>query len=165
MELRKKYPSEYQAWANAKRRCNNIKNPMYKYYGERGIKMSKDWSDSFLSFLNDMGTKPRNNLTLDRTDNNLGYQKGNCRWVDMKTQCGNRRKRDFVRRPSSQKVITSMGVTKTLKEWNECLGYVYNNLFYFKQKKNMTYEEAIEFVYNQKLAEIMKIKPCIISYI
>lgn len=87
---RRDFPNEYRAWANAKARCYNINDRNYKYYGERGIKMHPDWLDSFSAFMQHIGRKPSPELTLDRIDNNKGYEPGNVRWIDRKTQQSNR---------------------------------------------------------------------------
>lgn len=79
----------YRVWQLMKDRCLRAKSKDYKYYGERGITISESWLD-FRNFLHDMGEKPLN-MQLDRIDNNNGYNKSNCRWVNAKQNCNNRR--------------------------------------------------------------------------
>jgi hypothetical protein len=83
----KRWGSEYRTWANMKQRCNNPNKKDYKYYGGRGVKVCEHWN-SFENFYNDMGERPKG-MTLDRIDNNKGYFKDNCRWVDKVTQSKN----------------------------------------------------------------------------
>jgi hypothetical protein len=45
----------------------------------------------FTRFLKDMGKRPEG-MTLDRIDNEKGYEPGNVRWADATTQSQNRRK-------------------------------------------------------------------------
>lgn len=81
---------EYRAWAAMKRRCLNPNDPAYKHYGGRGINVHESWL-SFKTFIADMGPKPSPELTLDRIDNNRGYEPGNCRWATNAVQQMNRR--------------------------------------------------------------------------
>lgn len=53
--------------------------------------MSKEWSGSFLAFLADMGPRPSRGHTLERVDNDKGYEKGNCVWATREQQTRNRR--------------------------------------------------------------------------
>lgn len=69
--------SEYRAWANAKQRCSNPGNPQYPRYGGRGIRCPLTFSEFFA----EVGWKPSLRHTLDRRDNDKGYEKGNLRWV------------------------------------------------------------------------------------
>lgn len=72
-------------------RCNLPTNKQYVDYGGRGIKVCPEWY-KFDNFFADMGNPPFKGASLDRKDNNLGYSKENCRWVDRDTQNNNTRK-------------------------------------------------------------------------
>jgi hypothetical protein len=72
---------EYQAWQNMLQRCQNTKHPSYPRYGGRGISVCELWTESFSAFLTDIGPAPSARHSLDRTDNDGGYEPGNCRWV------------------------------------------------------------------------------------
>lgn len=72
-------------------RCENPKNPNYKWYGKRGIRVCERWRE-FANFLADMGQCPIG-LSLDRIDNNGNYEPGNCRWATLAEQIANKRQR------------------------------------------------------------------------
>ena len=80
---------EYRAWSNMRARCRNTNSPDFKYYGGRGIRVCERW-DSFVTFYADMGDCPPGH-SIDRIDNDRGYEPGNCRWADAGVQSRNRR--------------------------------------------------------------------------
>jgi hypothetical protein len=82
---------EYIAWCNARYRCHNPEAEFYKDYGGRGIRMCDRWLDSFLTFLQDMGTKPSLEFSLERTNNDGNYEPSNCKWASALEQANNRR--------------------------------------------------------------------------
>lgn len=88
-----KYP-EYGSFISMRDRCRNPKNPAYKNYGAKGVKVCDRWcnesTDSFWNFIEDMGRRPKG-YSLDRIDPNGDYCPENCRWVDRHTQNTNYR--------------------------------------------------------------------------
>lgn len=87
---------EYNSWNNMKIRCYNPKHKQYKNYGGRGIKVCDKWLNSFQNFINDMGLKPSPEYSIDRIDNNKGYEPSNCKWSNPKEQAKNRRNGDKI---------------------------------------------------------------------
>jgi hypothetical protein len=72
-------------------RCTNPNNPRYEYYGGRGIAVCDRWRGSFENFLADVGERPPG-LTLERIDNNKGYEPGNVKWASWAEQALNKRR-------------------------------------------------------------------------
>lgn len=99
---------EQHAWINAKRRCNNSKIPGFHRYGARGIKMSPLWENDFAAFLQEVGRRPSPLHSLDRIDNNKGYEPGNVRWATAEQQAQN---------TATCRKITHLGRTQTMSEW------------------------------------------------
>lgn len=66
----------YAVWANMRQRCNNSRSQVFRYYGGRGIKVSPDWAQSFVSFWQDMGPSWKPGLTLERNDNRRRLLRG-----------------------------------------------------------------------------------------
>ena len=84
---------EYQTWVAIRQRCGNPRNPAWKYYGGRGIRVCARWRKSFLSFWVDMGMRPSVRHSIDRIDNLGHYAPGNCRWATWRQQRANQRAR------------------------------------------------------------------------
>lgn len=95
----------YRVWKQAKRRCND---PKAKNYHGRGITMASRWAADFRAFKADVGNRPTPAHTLERLDNDRGYEPGNVCWATRLEQANNLRKN--VR-------VTFQGKTLTLAQW------------------------------------------------
>lgn len=86
----------YRVYRGMLQRCNNPNTVHYKNYGGRGITVCARWAESFEAFRSDMGEPPADHLSLDRIDNDRGYEPGNCRWATDKDQARNTRRNVWV---------------------------------------------------------------------
>lgn len=86
----------YESWRCMKSRCLNENDPSYFRYAGRGITLCEPWL-KFENFYADMGDRPGVDYSIDRIDNNKGYCKENCRWLETKLQCRNRRTNKWVK--------------------------------------------------------------------
>lgn len=80
----------YWIWGAMIQRCENPNNKYFYNYGARNIVVCNEWRVSFKKFLSDVGI-PKEGLTLERKNNNLGYFKENCYWASRHEQSMNRR--------------------------------------------------------------------------
>ena len=81
---------EYKAWRAMLRRCHNQHHRQYADYGGRGIRVCERWHE-FHNFVADMGPRPSAKHSIDRIDNDRGYEPGNCRWATSAQQMRNQR--------------------------------------------------------------------------
>lgn len=101
----------YQVWAQMWQRCTNPRNPEYKNYGGRGIRVCRRW-EKFENFYADMGMKPKRRF-IDRRNNDGNYTPSNCRWATRMIQASNTR---------SNRRISHNGSLAHLQEWSRRTG-------------------------------------------
>ena len=114
----------YNTWSNLKNRCLNPNSNHFKNYGGRGITVCDEWKDDFQAFYAYVSKLPHfgeDGYSLDRIDNNKGYEPDNVRWADRKTQ--NRNKRSNI-------CVEYEGKKMTLADAAELSGIEHITLFY-----------------------------------
>lgn len=110
----------YSIWKNMKWRCLDNECPRYKDYGGRGVKVCDEWEkdfDCFADWAKENGYEM--GLTIERKNVNGNYCPENCCWITRKEQTRNKRDTIFVE---------YNGETKSLMEWCEELGLVYDTI-------------------------------------
>lgn len=110
---------EYRIWLGMIQRCHNARNPNYPYYGGRGILVCDRWREAYVSFVEDVGKRPSSAHSLDRVDNDKGYEPGNVRWATRSQQNSNTR---------STRWFEQGGRRQTLTQWATELGYTVSGL-------------------------------------
>lgn len=104
---------------NMIQRCTNPNSTYFPRYGGRGITVCHEWRtrNNFKEWALSHGY--RNDLAIDRIDNDKGYSPDNCRWVTPSQNCCNRSTTHFV---------TAFGKRQSLMEWSRELNISYNTL-------------------------------------
>lgn len=125
----------YKSWAKMIERCTNPKAIRFERYGARGIGVCDRWKN-FQNFIADMGER-KDGTSLDRIDNNKGYEPGNCRWATSTEQARNR---------SVTRLMTVNGATKPVAEWAAIAGVSRNTLIARIDRYGMTHAQAVTHI-------------------
>lgn len=123
----------YRTWVGIKSRCLNPKNGAYRRYGGRGITICAEWMafEPFREWA--MAHGYRDDLTIERKDNDGPYAPENCTWISHADQARNTRK--------AQRVWLN-GRGMTLRQWAQTAGIPWAT-FQARLKVGMSLEEAL----------------------
>lgn len=127
---------EYNSLRGAISRCYNPNNKKYKNYGVRGITVSERYrgADGVDNLIQDIGTKPGPEFSLDRIDNDGNYCPGNLQWSNPKQQAGHK---------TTSRMITYKDETLTLEEWSQRTGILSDTIAH-RLKRGWSTEKALE---------------------
>jgi hypothetical protein len=127
----------YRMWLAIKHRCCNPKNPGYRNYGGRGIKIYQGWLDDWRSFvcyiIDELGERP-DGKSIDRIDNDGDYVPGNLQWETRSGQNRNRRHD----KPGLIGKVKDYPLGKTGIRWVRQSGKSFIGQFYTQGKKYNT---------------------------
>jgi hypothetical protein len=96
-----------------KKRCENPNNSSYKRYGDRGIRVCKEWHKFEVFYSWAMANGYVDNLSIDRKNTNGNYEPSNCRWATYKIQANNK---------SNNHILAYNGKQQTITLWCDELG-------------------------------------------
>lgn len=126
----------YNTWHNMMERCYNPKCKFYYNYGDRGIKVIERWHNvaNFIpDILSLLGERPEG-YSIDRIDNDKGYEPGNVKWSPLILQARNKR---------SVKKYSYNNEIKTLIEWTSELKLNHKTIWN-RLNKGWEFEKAIK---------------------
>lgn len=127
-------------WNGMHKRCKSVRPEVAQNYSDRGIRVCPEW-DSFESFasyvINTIGVPDFDSpqrFTLDRIDNDKGYEPGNVRWASYAENLRNRR---------CNRVVEYMGESVTIAELADRHGMKYGLLMDRIARHGWSVEKAI----------------------
>lgn len=103
---------EYVVWASMLSRTRYPSHGSFANYGAKGIGVCDRWQE-FVHFFADMGPRPSPAHSIERVDNDRGYEPDNCRWATLQEQRRNMRQ---------NRHITVDGVTRIATDWARDFG-------------------------------------------
>jgi hypothetical protein len=115
-----------------RRRCHSPSAHGFAEYGAKGIAVCDRWRNSFENFIADMGERPAG-TTIDRIDNDRGYEPANCRWATPRQQALNQRKTSR---------LTVFGRTQSVTQWADEVG-IPSGVIWGRLRKGMPPELAL----------------------
>jgi hypothetical protein len=99
------------------------------------------WMASFDTFIADIGSRPSDKHSIERIDNDKGYEPGNCRWALHNEQMRNTR---------LNRMLAFGGKIQTLSDWARELGIKTNSLWMRLEKHPV--EVALSMPCRRRLA-------------
>lgn len=127
----------YTIYYHMRGRCFNPNNKEYHRYGGRGITVCDEWmgKDGFIHFYEwAMKNDYRDDLTIDRINNDGNYEPTNCRWATNMEQMNN---------VNYNVRLTHNKETHTIAEWARLLGLSQDTIQARVKYYGMNIEDAL----------------------
>lgn len=138
----------YDTYLCMKARCYKPSTTYYENYGGRGIKVCDEWLNSFETFYKwAMENGYKDNLTIERKDNNGDYCPENCTWITQAEQNRNRRTSHFV---------TYNGQKMLLSDLVKLTGLAPQTITKYEQQYNYNYDLMVKEILESPHHELGK---------
>jgi hypothetical protein len=134
----------HRIWKNAIQRCCSPQNPAYQFYGARGITICDEWKNDFAAFYAYMGEPPSKKHSINRKDNDKGYEPGNVEWSTLREQLDNR---------SCTILVTFNGTKISLGKLCEEQGVNYGMAHYYIVMRKRSVEEIVAMLKSKNAIE------------
>lgn len=135
----------YNIWRDMKSRCLNPNNKRHKFYFDKGITVCDEWKNDFMNFYNwAINNGYRDNLTIDRINNNGNYEPKNCRWATITEQNNNQSNNIRIKYNESEYTLSELSKIYNIKRAT----------LYDRIKRGWTIDEAL----NRKVAKRNRVK-------
>lgn len=130
------------------RRCYNLNDKSYRWYGARGIKICDEWINNPKSFEEwALANGYTDKLTINRKNENQNYCPENCEWI---TGTNNSKYK------STTSLIEVDGEVHTGREWSELMGLGTNRINTYIRDYGL--DNTIEFIRRYKINPTLKPK-------
>ena len=128
-ETKNGQPRIYRIWRAMRFRCTNPNHGSYHRYGGRGVSVCSEWAQSYVVFKAwALSSGYRQDLSIDRINNDGNYEPSNCRWATVTEQAGNR--------GESSCIVEVNGVSKSVCAWATETG-IYLTTLYRRYRKGI----------------------------
>ena len=106
----------YNIWRDMKWRCNSPKSKRHKFYYDKGIKVCQEWQEDFMNFYDwAMANGYKDNLTLDRINDDGNYETKNCRWATITEQNNNQSNNIRIKYNESEYTLSELSKIYNIK--------------------------------------------------
>lgn len=131
----------YRIWGGMNARTTYESQKSYKDYGARGIRVCDEWKEDYMTFKDwALSHGYKDNLSIDRLDNDGDYTPDNCRWATRKEQHNNQR---------SNILLSYDGQTHTAAQWAEIMNIPKDRIY-----KRIRRGRSIEDILKEYLMEV-----------
>lgn len=134
----------YAIWLNMRRRCSMKSDPGFKYYGARGVRVCKEWDESYEAFRTlALANGYQDGLEIERKRSRGNYEPGNCRWTTRLEQMRNTKKRCDAETSRFKGVSLHAKTKKWRTQYHTGGKPVHVGLFRYELEAALAYDQAV----------------------
>ena len=155
-------PPEYLIWGGMLKRCLDEKDGGQLRYGGRGIRVCDRWKlgednlSAYECFLFDIGPRPSPKHSVERRDNDKGYEPSNCYWATWTEQQRNRSSNRMILYRGQMMPLTAAAELANLNPatvfgrlnlgWtdDEAINTPFDQIPHTRKRRKLKFDQAVE---------------------